>query len=120
MLHTGENWDPMALFHLVHSDGPGQGVGGRDVIVVLVAVAPDESAALVVSRYELEAHTDFAVAKAEPVQHGERPAVAGWVIRNLRQNVRLSARGLVSANFPSRRRPVIGHGNRPARRRLSQ
>src|ERR1039457_3656587 len=75
----------LAVLHFEHLDVFLQGVGTGQIVIVGVAVAPDDSAGLhLASGDRLDAHADVAIAEGGVVENGQGTTVAHRVGRDLR------------------------------------
>jgi hypothetical protein len=85
---TGKQRDTLSVLHLVHGDVFLKHADADQIVVVLVAIAPHQTATLhLVAGYGLHAHADVAVAKGHVLQNCQWNTIGAAVGGELRQDV---------------------------------
>src|SRR2546427_3156474 len=109
---------PAPVLHVIQVHVVLEGVGARQVVVVLVLIAEHETTRLVHStRYGLAPDRQADVAECRLVRDGDREPIVRTVSVELREYVSGARRVLLRLDDPTPRLPLPGAAEREARRR---
>src|ERR1017187_1661889 len=118
---TGHEGHTLAVLHFEDLDVFLQGVGAGQIVIVGVAVAPDDTAGLhLASGDRFDAHADLAIAEGGVVENGQGTTIAHRVGGDLREDIGLGGGSQVLDDLPAGGAPVVGHGDGPLGRSLAQ